>query len=478
MAIEAIVSHTIFYNKGNANAYNPHIEVYWQVNPVKLHYSTTPEKTIVARIRTDIFFSNRDGVFKEDHFILQTVPRTTIADLAKNNIIELRKYNLPSGLIRMKFVLTDLADSLKPQVNVDSFTISPPANSAFFSGLQLLDTTIESAAETEFMKNGHQQIPACTNFLDDTKSTLHYYAELYGTTNISKATYPLIQKVFITKKEHEGFYGNFIKTDTITAKDASPISGSFNIASLPSGNYYLRVTLGNSTRNVLTSESLFFQRLNKHPYEEPDTVTKKAAPVSDTGMESVNLLDLNKTFVAKYKLYEVTAILKMLLPVSDPLGTQNINNFLKNPDDLYMRYYVYNHFLQINKDDPEQAWKDYSAKVITVNKLFGGHGNRGYETDRGFIYLRYGAPTDIITVENEPGAMPYEIWQYNTLTQTNHKEIPDALFLFYKQLMTSDFRLIHSTVDGETQNPSWRDYIFTGGGDHSNSRAEQNIGAR
>lgn len=165
----------------------------------------------------------------------------------------------------------------------------------------------------------------------------------------------------------------------------------------------------------------------------------------------------------------------MLLPVSDAMQTQTINNFLKKPEDMYMRYYIYNYFKTLNPKDPGQAWKEYSEKIIEVNKRFSAHGTRGYETDRGFIFIRYGAPDDMITVENESGSLPYEVWLYNNLTQMNHKEITNAVFLFYRRNDLTDFKLLHSTVSGETQNPGWRSFLYLNGqgGNNGNSRAEQ-----
>ena len=481
MAIDAVVSHTVFYlpDPARAGKYIPSVETYWQVNPRTLQYTTTPEKTIVANVKVNITFTNDAGIIKEDHYILQTTPRNSVDELAKNNIIDLRKYIITQGLVRMRFELTDVADIKNHFTFTDSFMVSQPENAAFYSGLELLDTVFESTAESFFKKNNKQQIPACTNFFDDSRNTLHYYAELYGSDNIPATSYPLVQKIFISKKEDVDEYNNFLHKDTVKAQKLSLVSGSFNIGSLTSGNYYLRVTLENNVHKVVAAEVLFFQRLNNHPVIEKDT-SRKANQVSDTGMEHVTLIDLNKTFVAKYTLPEVRAILKMLLPVSDATGIQNINNFLKKPEELYMRYFIYNYFLAINKDDPKRAWKAYSDKVLEVKKLYSAHGTPGYETDRGFMYLRYGPPTDIITVENEPGTLPYEIWQYNVLTQTNHKDVANALFLFYRPQGTFDFRLLHSTVDGEVQNGSWRTYLYQGqgGGDNGNSRAKQYIGSR
>ena len=481
LAIEALVGHSLFYlpDPAHASRLTPSVETYWQVNPHSVHYTTTAEKTIIARIRTDIYFFNEDGSVREDHFILRTVPATDLNDLMSHSIIDLRRYFVENGFVRMKLMLTDMADSLHPFIYRDSFSVNPPTSKPFYSDLQLLDTIINAQAQTVFKKNNRQQVPACINFLDDSKTLLHYYGELYHSDNISKKDYPVIQKVSISKKEHESIVGNFLKTDTIAAQPLTLVSGDFDISSIPSGNYYLNVALENSAHILISSGTLFFQRLNTHPAVLPeDTVRKKAAAV-DTGLENITVLNMEKTFVAKYNSQQIKAILKMLLPVSDPLGTQTINGFLKKPDDIYTRYYIYNYFQAINKNDPSAAWKAYTERIKEVNKLFAENGIPGYETDRGAVYLRYGKPTDIITVSNEIGTLPYEVWQYNVLTQRDHKDIADAVFLFYKPNQTmSGYKLLHSSAAGEVQNASWRAYLYQNSeaGNSLNSRAEQYIG--
>jgi len=478
MAIDAVVAHTVFYSPDPAqnNKLTPVVETYWQINQQTIHYKTTPEKTIVARIKTDIIFMNDTGIINEGHYILQTVPRANVAELMNHSIIELRRYALQPGFVKMKLVLTDLADSVNRFTYLDSFTIPPVAKKTFYSELQLLDTVIESAAETAFKKNGRQQVPVCANFLDENKTMLHYYAELYGANKISADDYPLIQKISLVRKERETPTHDFQRTDSIKSQEVSLVSGSFPIAALASGNYFVRITLENNSHNIIATQSLFFQRLNLHPATiAPDTSkTKKKVEASDTAMEQVTLINLNKTFVAKYDLGRIRAILKMLLPFSNGQETQTINNFLKAPDETYMRYYIYNYFSAINKDDPGKAWKDFTEKIEDVNARYNTKNVPGYETDRGFMYLRYGQPTDVITVENENGSLPYEIWQYDVLTQTNHKDITNGLFLFYKpnQIM-SDFRLLHSTVSGEIENPAWRSYLYLNGNNNGSSRAEQ-----
>ena len=157
------------------------------------------------------------------------------------------------------------------------------------------------------------------------------------------------------------------------------------------------------------------------------------------------------------------------------MEAQDIKGFLKDPDEMYMRYFIYNFFHARNENDPEQAWKEFADKVREVNKMFGTTSSPGYQSDRGYIYLKYGKPNDIITVENEPGSLPYEIWQYNSIAVKDHR-YSNQFFLFYRPAdMITGFELLHSTLPGELHNNGWRNYLYTDGypGNNSNSRAEQ-----
>jgi GWxTD domain-containing protein len=480
-AIQAVTSHAVFYlpDTTESSGYKPYIEIYWQINPVSARYMRMADSTLVAKIKTDVVISGDSGIISQDHFVLETTPRATPDEVLAHNIIDLHRYIIQSGNIKLQIRLTDMTDSTNRFNYTDSFTVSAPDDKAFYSDIQLLDTIYASTANTAYLKNDRQQIPLCTNFYDEKRNTIRYYAELYKGTALPAADYPLIQKASISKKPNQGIYTKFVKADTIRSGQILPLSGSFPLATLGSGNYYVNVALENNRHKVIASSATLFQRFNANPVK--DTVSdKKEEAAVDSGIQHVNVLNLNKTFIGKYNLEQIKAILKMLRPVSDPSQIETINGFLKKPDDLYMRYFVYNYFAAINKDDPDQAWKDYSDKVKQVNKLFSANGTPGYLTDRGYIYLKYGPPDDQITVENEQGTLPYELWQYINV-RTPIKNIDNAVFLFYRpQEMIVGFQLLYSTVPGEAPGRNWRSllYVNGAGGQNMNSRAEQYIGNR
>ena len=147
--------------------------------------------------------------------------------------------------------------------------------------------------------------------------------------------------------------------------------------------------------------------------------------------------------------------------------------FLKRPDEMYMRYFIYNFWLNRNTGKPEKEWEAYAEKVREVNKMFGNQAIPGYETDRGVIFLKYGKPDDRVVVGGEQGSLPYEIWQYNSIRGAGK----DGVFLFYRpENMANDMRLLHSTVTGEVRDMNWKAYLFPNGvPDVVESKAQQYI---
>ncbi len=478
--ITATVSNIVFYipDSTNANKLVPYIETNWEIFSNSVHYITNIDKKIISQVKTDIYYLKDTNVIIEDHFIAQSVPRATVFEIQTHRMIDQRRYFITTGKYKLKFVLTDMNDTSNKCTVIDSFSVLPaPEKNIFFSDIELIDTAIPNKVGSIYTKYFYDQIPLCTNFLDTKQRKLNFFTEINYLGTLTSKDYPLYQNVFISKGESQSSFGKFMKTDTIKSFAFPYISGSFLIPALKSGNYFLNISLENKSHKVLASKSLFFQRFNTNIIKE-DTIVKS---LSDTGLEHLKVIDLNKTFISKYSTEQVMAILRMLLPVSDYSETESIKGFLKQPDELYMRYYIYNYFVAINPESPGKAWKEFSEKVIDVNKQFKSFGKPGYESDRGFIYLRYGEPSEIVTVSNESGALPYEIWQYNTLTMLNKMMVANSVFLFYKATdMSSDYTLLHSTVAGEVVNPSWRNYLYVGssGGTNVNSRAEQYLGNR
>jgi GWxTD domain-containing protein len=121
-----------------------------------------------------------------------------------------------------------------------------------------------------------------------------------------------------------------------------------------------------------------------------------------------------------------------------------------------MQQFFYDFWVKRSPINPEKAWQDYRAEVIKVNREFSNQVKKGYATERGRVYLKYGPPNTISKSYNEPSAYPYEVWHYYKLdNQSNRK------FVFYNpDLISNDFALLHSDAQGEPFNNQWQMLLY------------------
>jgi GWxTD domain-containing protein len=464
--MEATAGHAVFRNERG----EPYVQLFWQISPGTLHYKKDSLGRLTARIRTQIRIAGDTGIVYQDVFFLQTKPFSPEREEAPR-ILEQERIPVGPGNFTIELFLAEDGRSDSRYYYRDTFTVNS-ANPQY-STIQLLDTFFASSVPSAFLKDGFQQLPRPLNFYDEGQQTVHAYTELNGTTSLPQDAFPLKQVFYFSKRQGEHNAGSDA-VDTITGpKPIWKFRHSLSSASLPSGNYWLNVSLRAASGIELASSATFFQTVNKSPSSVRNMDMLDSAEAKRA--IDASILDLGKTFVARFTMPQLRAVLKMMRPGADAAEESAIHGFLQRPDDLYMRYFIYNHFAAINKDDPGKAWKDFSDVVRDINRRFGSSSAAGYETDRGIVYLRYGKPDEEVRVPNEAGALPYEIWRYNP----NQKMHGPGVFLFYSPgAMSSDFRLLHSTVLGETQNPAWRDMLYSTGrsSGNLNARAEEYLG--
>lgn len=464
--LEAVAAYAIF----QPSADSAYVNLYWEVFPQSLRYKKDSLGRLSARIRTQLRVTADTGVVFTDFYYLQTKPFLP-EEQAAPRVLEQVRIPVAEGRFRIELFLSEDGRAGSRFYYQDTFRVVKAAPQ--YSSIELLDTFFASSVPSPFLRHGFQCLPRPFNFYDEGQQTVHSYAELYRTNQLPAAAFPLRHLCYISH-ERGGRDLGVLVADTIAA--AQPVLAfrhSLSTASLPTGNYWLNISLRSASGAELAQSSTFFQTINAHP------IAGKGIEVLDSAeaktVTEAHLLDLGKTFVAKFTMPQLRAILKMLLPGATGSEASAINGFLNRPEELYMRYFIYNHFALLNPKDPEKAWNAFADVVRDVNRQYGSGSTPGYETDRGIIWLRYGKPDEVVRVPNESGALPYEIWRYNP----NEKMHGPGLFLFYSPgSMSSGFSLLHSTVLGETQNPDWRRYLYSTGrsSGNLNARAEEYFG--
>ena len=238
------------------------------------------------------------------------------------------------------------------------------------------------------------------------------------------------------------------------AENVNVVFNEFNITRLPSGNFNLVIEARDRQNRLVSINTLFFQRSN--PGYIPD-------------LTDIDSLSLRKSFASHIKNPDtLREYIKCLRPIAADYEKFFIDKGMKDAPVEVMQSYLYSFWKNRSETDPEGAFKAYLEEVAKVQTLFGTSYLRGYNTDRGRIFLQYGPP-DVINdypfdaglistlSDNEinkdvGGSVTYQIWHYYQIKDQRNK-----FFVFYNpHLIPNNYQLLHSDVKGEIYNPVWQ----------------------
>ena len=171
---------------------------------------------------------------------------------------------------------------------------------------------------------------------------------------------------------------------------------TIDIKELPSGNYYLVVEVRDRSNALICSNSAFFQRSN--PSVGYDMQDLAGVNVANSFVSEITSIDTLRRFI------------RYLDPVCTEIERNYAANLVKTTDVKTMQQFLLNFWVSRAPLNPKQGFDDYLAAVKRVNMSFKTSSYPGYRTDRGYVFLKYGQPDEIVEKPNEPGAYPYEIW--------------------------------------------------------------------
>ena len=138
----------------------------------------------------------------------------------------------------------------------------------------------------------------------------------------------------------------------------------------------------NRENKLLAYRQLFIQRMNP----------KEKQVVQD----EYRMMDINNSFVSLMNDADsLKEFIACLAPISTQLELQTEDNLMALGELQSMKQFLLYFWIRKNADQPEAAWLTYKAEVAKVQKAYGTLNKRGYETDRGRVYLQYGPPNSV-----------------------------------------------------------------------------------
>lgn len=412
------------------------------------NYKCTVEITLLMK--------QDSSVVAFEKYRLHSAESADTAILAAQGLLDRRRFVLQPGVYALEATFTDINNpkdtfSYTEPVLIDYDSLKPS-----ISDIVLLDAYEKQDDTTLYLyvKNGYRMIPRVVNYYPRANNRLSFYAEIYHVDKMPDGLALVVSSVKTFREASVA--GNLISYQKLSGSSVNPLLLEFDISRLFTGNYNLVIELRDKNNTLLAMRKLFFQR-----YNQPEEITQ----------DEMQHYFVENTFVEKLQIPELEYHLKSLLPIANAAEANTIGNLTrgKTRDRQAMQRFLLYFWSVRNPDKPMDAWKNYQERVKEVNDNFGTPLLYGFMTDRGRVYLQYGPPTDRREMPREPGAKPYEIWQYNA-TETGELNVR---FIFYNpDLVSNDYILLHSTASGEVKNEQWQSVIygsFTGGENPVNS---------
>ncbi len=403
-------------------------------------YITNENGNLEAKIEALILIKQNEEIIDFEKVILSS-PESL--DSSYVDFLDLRRFLLPSGNYELELEILDLnlPDEEKTPVIYSSVINIPNYDLLGFSGVIFMSGFGASKEANDLSRSGYDVLPRVSNYFEGNSTQLAFYAEVYHTDKYFK------EKKFLISSYVEDASSNMPieKSRSIKKYDPAsviPLIQKKDISLLKEGIYNLVIEIRDQKNKIQSSIRQEFIRSEQVVFKKPN----KSVDLADTFVDAYN---------DPIELYE---FLQSLSPISNIYENWSINNSLSSESrPASLKSFLYTFWEERNPEDPGKAWNDYQKLLVAVDEEFGSTLKKGYETDRGRVYLEYGPPNGRFDKQIS-GAQPFEIWHYYQAKQFRNKR-----FVFMdNDKVLNDYELIQCDIPGEVRNANWLDMLITG----------------
>lgn len=432
-ALDANISYCTFKSpSGNF------IELYLHVLGPSAEFVSLSDSTVQAALEVVVLFKQGEEIVKFDKYNLNSPVFPKASDF-----MDLKRYVLENGKYEIDVSINDLNRAGNARQYNQSFEMNFSDEKVELSDIQLLSSVKKASDGLEsnpMVKNGFYLEPLPSHFFDKNCERLIFYSEIYGADQFVGDNF--LVSYFFEKIEGERKSNPFgLVHKRKKPAPVVPLILQADIVDLASGNYNLVVEVRSREGELLDKKTTYFQRSNPYLNASREEIA--------TGGEA----NLNEEFVGKLEQKDLIYALKAITMQVGDADVQLVNTMIREKNVDAMRLYLFSFWAQENATNPELAYEEYMKVARAIDLKFKSGLGYGFETDRGYVFMKYGAPSDYVTVETDPFAPPYEIWFFNQFPQTGQNNVK---FVFYNpSLVTNGFVMLHSTARGEVNNPRW-----------------------
>jgi len=410
--------------KSYSDLQTPYIDVYTFILQNAIQADSIGQKSVESLL----VISDENAIIVAEKFLFNLTAQDT------SDVIDLKKYKLENGNYTLRIELLDLVAEQILYDHTESIVIQYTENK--FKQSDLFLSLYSADGNALFEKHGVCLEPIPFDYCKD-NNQLSAYSELYNLPSITEED---ISVGLFLYEGGKGMERKLIKKiyKRFSSDAYLPILMHMDISDIPTGNYDIIMEAATKDKTIVS-------------FKEDNVNIDN--PKGDRKLLETYNKEFENSFVQKLSLDELNYNLRAIFPRVSYKRTDILNSVIQDKDIKRKRYFLFRFWTEQAPDNSEALFYQYKTIAEAVDRTFNSNVGRGFETDRGYIFLRYGKPSDILAIEDEPTAPPYEIWRYNRIEETGQNNVK---FLFYNpSLASNDFSLLHSTCRGEKQNPRW-----------------------
>ncbi len=416
----------------------PYVETYLSIAGNSVKWVKQENGKYKATVNVLMTFKDNNNIKAYKKYELNS---KDVADTAHMNFqfLDLQRFQLANGTYNFEIQLSDKNKTAQAMPYMQKITVDFPADKPSMSSVELIKSYTRTDKSTVLSKSGYDLVPGIYNFYNEEDAKLGFYTELYGLDKALPEGQMFLLSYYIECFENNLKLNEFAKAKKESPKAVNVLLAEVNIKDLATGNYNLVIEARNAGNEVLLSKRVFFQRTN--PRATYSITQIASTDIQGTFAEKITNADSLREFIS------------CAYPVSTGYEKDFIQYQLKKSDLPTLQKYFFSFWQQRNATEPEKAWLGYKNQVNTAQANFATKIKKGYQTDRGRVFLQYGPPNAREGHYAEPNTYPYEIWQYYTLNNSQRNK----RFVFYSpDMVTADFILLHSDAIGEQYDPKWK----------------------
>jgi len=428
------------YRDGQHNSY---LEIYYSIPEEALKYILDETGKYQCRIVVDLEIHLNESLWTNKLWKIEKAIDDTLQVLEGSQLVDVLRYYIEeAGTYEILMRVKDMnqpaqIDSVRMVFATQEFS----KEKVEISDIELA-THIEKAAsdaKNNFTKNNYRVMPNPLAVFGEGSPNMYYYFEAYNLMNHLPGD--RYQTLRMLKDPHgnivRGLGSSYLPKKKVY--DSSIELGMMNISTLPSGKYTLVYGITDDSKSILASKEKSF-----HIYNPAVVVAETPEDGSYGPLARLNEEELDDEF--RRATYLTTK------------EERKVYKGLRSAEAK--RKFLYSVWAKPRVDYVISGLpfrEEYIARTRFADGSYKSVFDPGWRSDRGRVFILFGAPSYIERFPSKQESMPYQIWTYDNL-----KGQAGVIFVFADRTGFSKYELLHSNLRGERRDENWESTIARG----------------